>query len=185
MIRMFAGSRAARLLAGIILLIVVLLLIVAFNMYDRYQRYQAEIDSMQPRIAQLQGLLMAHENIKASAEEAGLELSEYTYPAGQDEAALNSDLQKTARSIFADAGMHVTGSQILSSKPTETLTQLMLDLNVSGSFESFEAALQGLKNVRPRILVDHLRIEPVPRLRGEKTQGLTVNARLFVYKEGG
>ncbi len=185
MIRSIGGSRAAQLLAGILVLVILVLGVFTANMYMRYQRYQAEIESMQPRMAQLEGIFKAHERIKTAAADAERELAEYVYPAVNNDATLNSEIQNRARSVFSDAGMQVSGSQILPARPSESVAQLRLDLSATGSLDSLEAALLGLKKSSPQILVENLRIEPVRAVRNNDTQSVQVNVRLFVFREGG
>lgn len=185
MIRAYADSRGARLLAGAAILVLMVLIIFSVSMLMRYQRYQAEIDSMLPRTAQLEGIYNAREQIRAAVGEAEQELAGYVYRGDRDDATLNSELQNRARSVFTGAGMRVSGSQILPLRPGESVTQLMLDLTATGSLESLESALQGLKEARPQILVDNLRIEPVRTTRNNQTQSVQVHLRLFVFREGG
>lgn len=184
-LRNMVASRGARLLTCVGALLLMVFITFTLNMAMRYQRYQVDIARMMPRMAQLEGIFQAQERINTAVIAVREELAKYVYAPSIDDAALNSEIQNKARSAFAEAGMQVAGSQILPPKPTETFNQLMLDLSATGSLESLEVALHGLKQMRPRLLIDSIRIEPVRSVRDTNTQSVQVNLRLFALREGG
>jgi general secretion pathway protein M len=164
------------------ILLLVILITFTLNMAMRYQRYQADIERMLPRMAQLEGIFQAQERINSAVTSVRDEVANYLYPPDADDAALNSEIQNRARSAFAEAGMQVAGSQILPPRPTQTFNQLMLDLSATGSLESLEAALHALEQTRPRLLIDSIRIEPVRNVRDTNTQSVQINLRLLALR---
>lgn len=183
--RQLLVSRAARMLLGAGLICALLLLAFSTDMLLRYQRYQSEIDRMMPRMAQIKGIQDAQQQIETAVAVAADEVARYVYPGAADDAALNSELQNKVRSAFTDAGMQVSGSQILPARPAGSVSQLLLDLTAVGSLEALETALGALKQAQPVILVDSLRIEPVINTRADRTQSVQVNVRVSALKGAG
>lgn len=184
-LRIMVASRGARLLTAVGILLLVIFIMFTLNMAMRYQRYHADIERMLPRMAQLEGIFQAQERIGSAVTAVTDALAGYLYPPDTDDAALNSEIQNKARSAFADAGMQVAGSQILPPRPTQTFNLFMLDLNVTGSLESLETALHSLEQIRPRLLIDSMRIEPVRSVRDTNTQSVQVSLRLFALRGAG
>lgn len=142
--------------------------------------YQSDIDNLIPRIARLQGLI-GHESqlSEASAQSSG-EVAKLVYPASGDRATVSAGLQTSVRQILADAGLTVSNSQVLPVREKENLDYISIRLTVEGDMSGLDAALAGIAEFRPLLLVESLEMRPVRSAnKNDESQFLTATLQLL------
>lgn len=122
------------------------------------------LDEVQARYARLEGLRAAAPAIARSLVEVEETLARHAHPAADGADRLGTDLQQRARRVADEAGMRVTGSQILPARTSGGLSRVPVTLTVEGSQEALRGMLLGLGEQRPTVLVDGLVVQ-----RGDET----------------
>ena len=131
-----------------------------FGMLELRQEYQSEIDGLEPRIARLQGLIDHEDQLRAAAGEVGKRVVNLVYPAAEDRATVSANLQKDARQILMDAGLSVSNSQVMPVREKDLFDYIGVKLTVTGSIAGLNAALAGIGDYRPIVLVESLDVWP-------------------------
>jgi len=72
-------------------------------------------------------------------------------------------MQQDVREVMADAGMSVTGSQVLTTRRAEGYDQLTLDITAEGNSNALDEALSELDMMRPMIFIESARFKPERR----------------------
>ena len=130
------------------------------------QEFAREISSIEPRTARLLGILESAEALEEASAAAQLSLRDLAFPSGRDSASVAASLQQSVRELMADAGMSVTGSQILATRSADGYERLTLDITGEGNIEALDVALAELELMRPLVFVESLKIKPLRARRG-------------------
>ena len=88
-------------------------------------------------------------------------LAELAWPLDKDAAMTAASMQQLVRDAIGNAGLTVSGSQILPAQPGSGFERLVLDLTASGNIESLDEAIVNLKELRPMVLIESATIKPV------------------------
>lgn len=140
----------------------------ALYWWGQYKGWHSQSHDLIPRIARLSGLIESEADLQAASEQAQLQLQQMVYGDGGDASAL---MQQQVRRVMEQAGLTVSGSQILNPKKEALFSRLQLEVNASGSVEALELALQDLRELRPLVMIDSLQAQPV---RTRVRRGATV-----------
>jgi len=152
------------------------------SMFVTYQEAQADIESMQPRIARFLAAQEHEKSFEAANVQSELVLAQQVHLSG-DETAITSQLQQDVRSAFEGVGLNVSASQILPAKNEQQLSRLYLDITASGSVVALNDALAVLEAARPKIYTEWVNIQPVRQRRGPVvSQVINARFRLFVMR---
>lgn len=133
------------------------------------------VQQLKPQIARLQGLVEFESEFAAKAQEAEDRLQGLVYRIDGDASALGNHMQQALRSVFVQAGLSVSGSQLLPVRQQESLTRLRLRVNASGELESITDLLLALAEYEPVVVIDQFELKPERRRRGEQHQRLSVS----------
>lgn len=125
------------------------------------QAYAEAIEDLVPRTARLQGIVESEEQLVAAAAAVDEALAELAWPLDKDAAMTAASMQQLVRDAIANAGLTVSGSQILPAQPGAGFERLVLDLTASGNIESLDEAVVNLKELRPMVLIESATIKPV------------------------
>jgi general secretion pathway protein M len=125
------------------------------------QAYAEAIEDLVPRTARLQGIVESEEQLVAAAASVDETLAELAWPLDKDAAMTAASMQQLVRDAIANAGLTVSGSQILPAQPDSGFERLVLDLTASGNIESLDEAIVNLKELRPMVLIESATIKPV------------------------
>jgi len=129
--------------------------------------FQAEIDTLEPRIARLLGAARVQDELVAAAAGAESTLENLVYPAGDDPGAVSASLQTKVRETLSGAGLVVADSQIESARREGPFDVIGLAVSVTGSMDSVDTALDELASYTPLLLVTDITIAPArPSRRG-------------------
>jgi general secretion pathway protein M len=170
-------------ICGLTLLVPVLLYLDALlGLWSVRQDYQADIDRLLPRMARLEGLIAAEEDLQVAAAQVDRQVLDLVYPASEPQAEVSASLQKQVREVFTDAGLSVTNSQVLPVKEQGNFDYISIKLLVSGDMNGLDAALAGIGAYMPLILVESLEISPSRQSRrsvDNETQEVTASLQLL------
>lgn len=144
--------------AGLALLL--LLTAVAYLLSLRGE-FAGEIELVEPRTARLLGILQSADQLDAAGGRAEAMLRDLAYPAGRDSATMAAGLQQDVRELLSEAGMTVTGSQVLPVRQAEGHDRLTLEITAEGNVQALDEALSGLELMRPLVFIESLTVKPV------------------------
>ncbi|MAT91726.1 MAG: hypothetical protein CME59_03925 [Halioglobus sp.] len=150
-------------------LLALVFLYIVLLFWSMRQDFASEIDAVAPRTARLLGMLESYQSLQAASGAAGEMLRDVAYPAGRDSASVAAALQQDVRALMRDAGLTVTGSQILATRQAEGYERLTLDISVEGNIDALDSALAELEGMRPLIFVESLKVKP-ERMRSSRSR---------------
>ncbi len=167
---------------------VVLVLWLMLNLLGMRAGYQDEIERIEPRVARLAGLKQFARELSAAAGQVDTDVLSLIYPPTEDRAAASTSLQKSVRDVFAEAGVSVSGSQMLSPRTEDGLEYIAVKVTAQGELADIDAALSELYRHRPMLMVESLDAYPArrgARHRGRETQTLTVSLQILALRQAG
>lgn len=133
--------------------------------YQKHEWAQHRMEELEPRYARLLGLEANQENLAQARERAKLLLAQYIHPSDQDANQTGNAAQQRIRSILTSAGMSVASSQVLEPKePKEAkddkgFERIPLSVRAEGEMVALQAALAGLAEQTPAILIETLLVQ--------------------------
>ena len=165
-------------ICGLTLLVPLLLYLNALlGLWGARHAYQSDIDFLKPRIARLRGLIGHESQLRDSATLANREVVKLIYPASGDRAATAATLQTSVRQSLSDAGLSISNSQVLPVREEGDFDYIGIRLTVAGELAGLDAALTGIAQYMPLLLVESLEVRPDRARRGQ-AQRQTVTATL-------
>lgn len=132
--------------------------------------FVAEIESIQPRTARLLGIVESFDQLELASNGVSGVLQDLAYPADRDSATTAAAMQQDIRELMVDAGMSVSGSQILPARRTTGFDRLSLDITAEGNIDGLDDAFAGLKELRPLVFVESVSVKPA-RVRRSSRRG--------------
>lgn len=158
---------------GLVLLVI---LYCVGHLWVLRQGYVSEIELIKPRTARLLGMLDSSDQIKEAHSEAAIILDEIAYPVLRDSAATAAAMQKEIRELMTDAGLSISGSQVLPRQAEQGFDRLTLDITAEGNTGALEQALAELESMRPVVFVKSVNIKParVSRRRSRNREEPTI-----------
>lgn len=138
------------------------------------------LSDIEPRIARLEGLKDAGQQIAQTSTELKKQLDQLVYDASGGLDRVGADLQQKIRSTMSASGLSIQGSQVFTPKPENSSSIGFVDirLNVLGNLEKLRSALAALSAVRPRVYVTELTVQPVQRGKEEGAQLVSATIRI-------
>jgi len=124
------------------------------------QEFADEIETIQPKMARLLGIVESADQLEAASALADSRLTMLAYAAEQDSAASAATMQQSVRELMTAAGLSVSGSQILPQRSSRGFDRLGLDITAQGNIDALEEALLNLGSVRPLVFVEALKVSP-------------------------
>ena len=168
------NQRSAWIVGVTLLLPALLFLNALMGVLSVRHEYQASIDSLEPRIARLRGLIETEAELQQVAGEVNRRIPGLVYSKDQDRATVSANLQQEVRQILVDAGLSVTNSQVLPVREQELFDYVAVKVTVRGSMANVDAALSSLASYMPLVLVESLDI--APRRSGRRNTAVTDQA---------
>ena len=108
-------------------------------------------------------------------------VAQYLYPAEQDTSQAGNDAQQRIRGLLAAAGLDIASSQVLEAKEEKGFERIPLAVRAEGEMVAVQAALAGLAEQMPAILIDAITV----RSQGGPVNGaqrLSVQLNLSVLR---
>lgn len=136
--------------------------------------FVAEIESIQPRTARLLGIVESFDQLAVASNGVGGVLQDLAYPADRDSATTAAAMQQDIRELMVDAGLSISGSQILPVRRVTGFDRLSLDITAEGNIDELDDAFSGLEELRPLVFVESVSVKParVRRSRGRRAAEL-------------
>lgn len=175
-------NRAKLVVLTSVTLVALLFTLLAGNMLQRYQRYQQEIDTMQPKIARLRGLAESEPVIRQAEQQLRQQLANDFYPVTLSEQDAANQLQRTVSELLQRHQLNVGGTQLLPAVLNERYMQLYLQVSATADLAKLEAFLDALQQARPVIRVADISVQPVRSRPGQPVQALTIKLRLYALR---
>lgn len=160
------AGRPTIVVGSCVVLVLVMLLAGILYFLSLRASYVHEIDSITPRTARLLGILESADALEVASSAAESTLRDLAFPPGRDSAAVAASLQQEVREVMTEAGMSVTGSQILATRLGEGYDRITLDISADGNIDALDESLAALELMRPLLFVESLKIRPARTRRG-------------------
>jgi general secretion pathway protein M len=132
--------------------------------------FVAEIESIQPRTARLLGIVESFDQLELASSGVGGVLRDLTYPAERDSATTAAAMQQDIRELMVDAGLSVSGSQILPVRKAAGFDRLSLDITAEGNIDELDDAFSSLDELRPLVFTESVTVKPI-RVRRSNRRG--------------
>ncbi len=130
--------------------------------------FAAEIESIQPRTARLLGIVESFDQLELASNGVGGVLRDLAYTADRDSATTAAAMQQDIRELMVDAGMSVSGSQILPVRKSAGFDRLSLDITAEGNIDELDEAFSRLNELRPLVFVESVNVKPVRARRNRR-----------------
>lgn len=142
-----------------------------------------QIESIEPRIARLQGLIDHESDMQGALGAVSAGVRDSVYPATADAATVAANLQAEVRQIFADAGMDISNSQVLPVRAKERFDYVAVKIVAKGSLEQLQQGLAEMALFRPAVWIEHFDATPGrSRRNAPDEQELTVSLQLLTLR---
>ena len=173
------NHRRSAILVGLTLLVPMYLFLSALSyLISTRAGFSEQIDTVEPRIARLQGLIMNESTLREAVSGMSSVINDNVYPESTSSAAVAASLQAEARRILADAGMDVTNSQVLPARKRDGFDYVAVKVVSRGTLSALEESLGAFARFRPVILIESIDAFP-NRQRNADVQVLTVSLDLL------
>lgn len=126
--------------------------------YNKHQWASQRLNEFEPRYARIAGLARNSEGLEQALTQSQAMQAWYLHPPGIDSTQTGNEAQQRIRSLLTSAGMTVVSSQVLPIKQEQGLERIPLAVRADGDIVSLQAALAGLAEQKPALLVDDLQV---------------------------
>src|SRR5690606_16197252 len=108
--------------------------------------------------------------------------AQYAYPESLDVTQAGNDAQQRVRSLFTAAGLQIVSSQVLAPKTDKGFDRIPMTVRSEGELMGLQAALVGITNQAPIILVDGVSVKTVGAIKSKEPQRLDIQFNLSVLQ---
>jgi hypothetical protein len=177
----FLNSRAGIAVgASALVIIIPVLFIIGYLIHTAVEASDAFARS-EPQLARLLGVREAAGKMRGARAEAERALSAQVYPASQPADRIGTELQQRLRAAADNAGVAISGSQVIEGTEENGLEQVVVAMSFESSHTQLQELLQALALQTPLIYVDALTLLPV---RSQTATGrLMVQARFCALRQ--
>jgi general secretion pathway protein M len=139
-------------------------------------------ETLSPRIARVQGIAQSEDLLRARAASLEARLAELVYPFSEDRASTAAALQQSLRAELQQAGLEVSGSQIMSPRVSDDFDHIVVSVNAAGDTLALARALDALAVLRPMVLVQDLDVQAQRSRRGQPDGQIAVRMQLLTLR---
>ena len=155
-------SEARNLVIALSLIMTMLLLaMLSFSWSAAYQSW-VEINRSAPRIARLEGYELARADIDEASRTALLALQALAFTDGSDQTQEGAKLQQVLRAFAEEAGLTISGSQLLPSRDSDSVPEgfslMRVQLDMTGMPGALIDFLRGVYGYSPILDVTKLNV---------------------------
>lgn len=172
-------SRAQWVVSATFAVLVAILLWLSLVFFLQYLDKRSEVKQLEPKLARFYGLVKSEDQLQRAEARASNELSLFVYPSDADTGALGTSMQQRVRVLMADAGLSVSGSQVLPAKRHNDFTRINISVNLEGDLADAVQAFIAIELAEPLIFIESIEIKPQRRRRGNLEQVADIQIRLF------
>jgi general secretion pathway protein M len=138
--------------------------------------FVAEIESIQPRTARLLGIAESFDQLELASNGADVVLQDLTYPADRDSPTTAAAIQRDIRELMVNAGLSVSGSQILPVRKFTGFDRLSLDITAEGNIDELDQTFADIEALRPLVFVESVSVKPIRVRRSRRAKVVEDNA---------
>jgi general secretion pathway protein M len=165
---------------SLLLILVPVLFIVGYLIHEAVQ-VNNNFASEEPRLARLLGIRQAALQVREGRSAAESALSALAYPGEHPADRIGTELQQRLRTAADNAGVAISGSQVIDGKEEDGLEQIVVAMSFESSHGQLQQLLQALALQTPTVYVDSLILMPV---RSRTAVGrLMVQARFCALRQ--
>lgn len=148
----------------------------------KHQWAQEQLSKLEPRYARILGIESGQAELEAALTAARTQAARYAYPESLDVTQAGNDAQQRVRSLFTAAGLQIVSSQVLAPKTDKGFDRIPMTVRSEGELMGLQAALVGITNQTPVILVDGVSVQTVGAIKAEVPQRLAIQFNLSVLR---
>ncbi|WP_049723718.1 type II secretion system protein GspM [Gilvimarinus polysaccharolyticus] len=157
--------------------------IVGVSLLASAYQLQQNKSRLVPQIARLKGLVATEQDIATAAQAAADTLGQLTYSDQSEPGALANNMQQSMRELFVEAGLTVSGSQVLPAVKQTEFTRIRVRLTASGGVTSLTDILIMLADQNPIVVIDSIEVKPRRRRKLDEGQELSVTVVLSSFMQ--
>lgn len=154
-----AGGEARLVVAAGAALLLAVMIVTAYLLTDALEAARVPLAALEARYAQLAGLRAVGPQIEAGLAEITEMLARHAHLPASGADRVGTDLQQRVRGVAEEAGMRMTGSQILPVREATGFSQIPVTVTVEGSLAALRGMLLGLANETPSVQIDGIVIQ--------------------------
>lgn len=182
----------ARLVVSALLLMLLLLLVAALSfLLGWLSDNLGAIDKAEPQIARLAGYLSAESQLVEIAEEVESQNTRLAFPGDLELSQAGAQMQQQLRAFGENAGMVISGSQLVQKaadpEQEEQFDRLVVELSMRGEPSALDEFLAQVYRAQPLMFVDSLKISKVRMSNRERrrlqSEGTLNESELLVFAE--
>lgn len=164
--------------AGLLLLLATL-----FWLQQSYRNAVTATATLEPRHARIQGIAEAGPELAAMHASARRQLEAVAYGPELDDSNVGTGIQQRTRRYATQAGLEVSGSQILPARAREGFAEIGVNVTVQGSMSALQNFLATLQQEPPRLYVTSINLSPRRVRRNELDQQvITATVNISGYR---
>ena len=138
--------------------------------------FVAEIESIQPRTARLLGIAESFDQLELASNDANAVLQDLAYPTDRDSPTTAAAIQRDIRELMVNAGLSVSGSQILPMRKFTGFDRLSLDITAEGNIDALDQTFADIEALRPLVFVESVSVKPLRVRRSRRAKVAEANA---------
>lgn len=165
-------------LGAVVLLLLLPLGGIGAYVFHKHQWAQSRLEELEPRYARMVGLDAQRAEIAEVLAQVHAARGKYVYPAEQDATQAGNAAQQKVRDLLNAAGLQISSSQVLPSKPDKGYERIPITVRAEGDWLAVQSALAVLSSQVPVIIVDEFEVQIVGGLGNTSPK---VQPRLAVY----
>jgi len=151
--------------------------------YQKHQWAANRMAELAPRYARMEGILAAQQELEKALHQVGVTLRAYLYPADKVLNQAGNEMQQQVRDVLSAGGLRVGSSQVLPPKADNPdMDRIQLTIKAEGELLALQAAMIGLKSIKPAIFVDGLTVNVMGAPRAEVPQNLSIQLELSAWR---
>ncbi len=163
------GADRPRIVVGCTMGVVALLLMYwILQFWFLRSEFVAEIEAIQPRTARLLGIVESVDQLEEAAGNVAVVLRNAVYQSDSDSATSAAAMQQNVRELMVNAGLSVSGSQILPAQKTGEFERLGLDITAEGNIDELDEAFSRLERLRPLVFIESVAVTPIRARRSNR-----------------
>ncbi len=143
---------------------------------------EEQLSIVEPRYARVLGIELGQADLEAALDAARAQAARYAYPESLDVTQAGNDAQQRVRSLFTAAGLQIVSSQVLAPKTENGFDRIPMAVRSEGELMGVQAALIGLTDQVPVILVDGVSVQTIGAVKAEVPQRLAIQFNLSVLR---
>lgn len=151
-----SSSRRALAWASVfwLLLIATLVALAGQWVWQRHQAWQQLLQTLEPRIARLEGLAGSREPLQQAVQQTERDVLRHAYASTRDASQAANDAQQRVRELFSRPGLDLLSLQVLPARTATAFDRIPIAARVDGELAVLQATLAALPTLSPSVFVE-------------------------------